>query len=746
MGKLRTITRRTFLISSLAIAGGVAFGTYAVKRDPNNPLTDDLKPDEATFNPWVKIGPEGITLIAPHTDLGQGARHMQALLLAEELDVDLDQFTTSPGVPSEAYWNHALANDAVPFMTSDHSFAADTTRTVATSLIKVLGLQVTGGSSSTPDSYVKLRAAGASARETLKQAAANKTGIPLSQLTTRSAAVHLPDGSSIPYTELAALAAKIQPVKVEKLRDPSKWKLIGKPSQRLDIIPKSTGTLEYGIDLKMDNMRYATVKTNPRLGGEMKSMDDTAAKAMRGVEKIIPITGGVAVIADNSWRAIKAANAIKFEWGEAPYPAEMDAHWKEVSDSFTPERLDKEWRHDGDVENGLRTGSTIEAEYRAPYVAHQPLEPLSATMLMTDERIDVWVSHQIPRIAVTQVAKITGYAEDKIHLHNQYGGGSFGHRLEFEHVKQVAEIAKAMPGVPIKLTYSREEDFTHDFARQITMSQSRGSVAGGKVETADLSIASVSASASQSSRMGMPLPGPDAQIPAGAWNMPYAIENLRVRAYRVPELAPTSSWRSVGASSAGFFAESFIDELIHAAGADPLAERLRLINNPVAKTVLETAGRISNWGTDMGPNQGRGIALVQSFGTYVAEVVEVTNTDRGIRIDKVYIVADVGKVIDPIAFENQVQGGVVWGLGHAMNCEITFADGMVQQSNYHQHEAMRMHQCPEIIVHALENAEDVRGIGEPPVPPAAPALANAIFAATGQRIREMPFNKHIDFV
>ncbi len=312
-------------------------------------------------------------------------------------------------------------------------------------------------------------------------------------------------------------------------------------------------------------------------------------------------------------------------------------------------------------------------------------------------------------------------------------------------MKQATEIAIKLKGTPVKLTYSREEDFTHDFPRQIGMGRASGTVINGKVETLDLSIATVSASLSQLSRLGQSLPGPDKQIVAGAWDLPYAIPNFRVRGYKVPELAPTSSWRSVGAVTGGFFADCAVDEFIHQAGADPLEERLRLCNDDVARKVLEAVGEMSNWGSDLGANRGRGIAFVHSFGVPVAEVVEVTNTEDGIKIDKVFVAADVGKVIDPINFDNQVKGGVVWGLGHAMNCEVTYSDGMAEQNNFDEFQGMRMSQCPVIKVRGLENAAKVHGIGEPPVPPAAPALANAIFAATGKRLREMPFNKEIDF-
>ena len=745
MASIGTIARRTFLVGSVAIAGGVAFGYYAVRKPHKNPLLDTLADGEAAFNPWVKISSGGITLITPHADLGQGAYSMQAALIAEELDVEFGGFEIDPGVPSAAYYNTALGAELAPFRSTDESFQADAMRTVFSSITKLMGAQGTGGSSSVPDSFEKLRIAGAVARETLKKAAAQESGVAVGELSTNNGAVVLPDGTRMPYTDLAAAASRIKPVTNVSLRDPSEWRLVGKEMQRLDIVPKSTGTATYGIDLNFDGMHYAAVKVNPRQGGAMNSYDASAAEAMRGVQKIVPVTNGIAVIADNTWRAFKAADAISFDWGPAPYPAEQEDHWKEVAASFTEERLDNEWRHDGDVDAGL-SGETIEAEYRAPYVAHQPLEPIGAVIKVTDDRVDIWVGHQLQRFAQQQIAAITGHDIEDIYLHNQYMGGSFGHRLEFENVKLAAEIGNQMRGEIIKLTFSREEDFAHDFPRQIAMARGKGAVSDGKVETYDLSVASVSSSDSQGGRANLARPGADGQLSAGAWNLPYAIPNFRMRAHKVPELAPTSSWRSVGASSNGFFADCLLDELIHAAGADPMEERIRLCDHDVSRKVLEAAAEMSNWGSDLGEGRGRGVAFVESFGVPVAEVIEVTNTDSGIRLDKVFIAADVGVIVDPVNFDNHMKGGVVWGLGHAINCEITYADGMAQQSNYHVHEGMRLYQCPEIVVRGLENAEQVRGIGEPPVPPAAPALANAIFAATGKRIREMPFNKHIDFV
>lgn len=746
MGRAAKIARRTFLIGSATIAGGVAFGAYMVSRDPENPLANDLAEGEATFNPWVIIDSEKVTLITPHGDKGQGVVSSQAALIAEELDIEFGQFETSFGEPSPAYWNTAMAEEGVPFKATDEGFTAETMRTAMGSVIKLLGLQGTGGSTSMPDSFVKLREAGATARETLKLAASQKAGFPIDQLKTSNGAVQLPNGSEFKYTELAGIAATLDPVKNVPLRDPKAWRLIGKRMERLDIVGKSTGTINYGIDIEVEGMVHASVCVNPRQGGVLNGFDPSAAKTMRGVKEVFEITGGVAVVADNTWRAFNACNAIKYNWGDAPYPAEQADHWKTLTESFSEDLLDSTWRNDGDSETVLASGEVFEAEYRSPYVAHAPLEPLNAIVLVNDNQVEVWTGHQMPRFLQQVVAGITGHEQDQVILHNQYMGGSFGHRLEFEHIKQTTEIAMKMRGTPVKLTYTREEDFAHDFPRHISMGRGRGKVKDGKVIAIDLSLAAPSVISSQMGRLDFTVPGPDSQLAAGAWNNPYKIDNYRMKAYRAPELAPTSSWRSVGAPAAGFFFDSLLDELIHEAGADPMEERIRLMNHDLSRKVLETVAEMSSWGSDLGPNRGRGVAFVESFGVPVAEVVEVTNTDAGIKIDKVYVACDVGTVIDPVNFENLVQGGVVFGLGHAINSEITYSDGKAEQSNYHQHEAMRMYQCPEIIVKGLENGHKIRGIGEPPVPPAAPALANAIFAATGQRLREMPFNKYIDFV
>jgi isoquinoline 1-oxidoreductase beta subunit len=746
MGRIKTIARRTFLIGSAAIAGGVAFGYYAYKKPIENPLLDGLAEGEAALTPYVLIDQNGITLITPRTDGGQGAYSVQAALIAEELDVRLDQINVDPGVPSAAYYNGKVAFEGFPLAATDTGFLADKGRIASDVAGKLIGLQLTGGSSTVSDAYEKLRMAGAVARATLLKAAEHKTGVAVAQLKTKDGAVVLPDGTELTYTSLAPIAAVTEPVTEVRLKPKSEWRYLGKNMQRVDIVAKSTGTQTYGIDMQMDGMVFATVRTNPRIGGEVKGYDDVAAKAMRGVQMIVPITGGIGVIADNTWRAFQAALAVDFEWGDAPYPPTTDAMWTVVESSFTNGLQDSQFKDDGDVEVALSGADILDAQYRIPNLAHAPLEPMTATILLTDTRLDIWTATQIPRFMQANAAKLTGLDTDDVHIHVLMSGGSFGRRLEDDYVQQAVEVAKAIKGTPVKMTWAREEDMTHDFPRPMQMSRARGSVKDGQVYAYDLGIASQSVTASQLNRIGQPALGPDMMIVAGAWDQPFSIPNYRVTGYRVPEMVPVSSWRSVGASGNGFLHDCFLDELIHAAGADPLEERIRLCWHEPSRKALEAVGKMSNWGSDLGANRGRGVAFTLSFGVPVAQVVEVTNTPDGIKIDKVYVAAEVGKVMDPINFENQVQGGVIWGLSHAVMGELTYDGGMPEQDNFDTYEVMRLYQAPEIIVQGLENSVQIRGMGEPSVPPAAPALANAIFAATGKRIRELPLNKHIDFV
>ncbi len=750
MGKLRTITRRTFLVGSVAVVGGVAFGAYLAKRAIPNPLLDELGDGEAALTPFIKITANGITLITPRADKGQGAYSLQAYLLAEELDIDPATATLSPGLPGPAYYNRVILGEGTPFPGYDESTLAETVRGFMSIPAKLMQIQITGGSSTTPDMFERMRMAGAVARETLKEAAAQKHGLSRSELNTDNGHVVLPNGDKLAYTSLAAEAAKLDPISAVELRDPDQWRYLGKPEmQRLDMLAKCTGTEVYGIDKKIDGMLHASVCANPGIGGELLNYDADAAKKLPGVEHIVPVKHGVGVIATNTWYAFKALKALNCEWGPGPYPENSDAIWEQLSEAVdNPDMLDHRQRDDGDVDASLNDNNVITASYRVPYLAHAPMEPMNAIVLVEDNSVTIWTGTQIPLFIRNRAADISGIDAENVLVHVQPMGGSFGHRLEMTHVEQAVELAMSVKGTPIKMTWSREEDMTHDYPRPAAITQARGVVNNGQVETFDLSVGQSSMSSSWFKRLaGMGVPGPDATITTGSWDQPFTIPNYRVSGYRAPDMVPVSSWRSVGASGNGFFHDCFLDELIHAAGADPLEERIRLCSHDTSRKVLEGVAELCNWnGSDIGENKGRGIAFCMSFGVPAAEVIDVSVIDSRIKIDRAFIVADVGTVLDPINIEAQLFGGLIFGLSHAINSELTYENYAPKQNNYHAYEGMRLYQTPDIQVKVLENGEKIRGIGEPGLPPAAPALGNAIFAATGKRIRELPFNKHIQFV
>lgn len=387
MAHIARIARRTFLIGAGGVAAGLAVGTYLYKRAPANPLQDALPDGAVSLNPYVRIDADGITLITPRADKGQGAYSVQAALIAEELDVAWGQFKVDPGPPSAAYFNGVVMAEGFPIAATSDSFMANTGRGAAGVMGKLLGVQLTGGSSTVADAFDKLRVAGAVARQMLLAAAAQQTGVAVAQLKTADGHVLMPDGKRIPYTALAAAAGKLTAPSDVALKPANEWRLLGKPMQRLDIVPKSTGTAVYGIDLRMPGMVYATVRTNPRRDGGIKRFDAKKAEAAKGVLKVVPITGGVGVIADNTWRAFQAAHLLEIEWGAAPYPATTGAMFQQAGESFTAERQDSRAKDEGDVDAALKATDpqlVLQAEYRVPYLAHAPLEPMNAVVMLKD--------------------------------------------------------------------------------------------------------------------------------------------------------------------------------------------------------------------------------------------------------------------------------------------------------------------------------------------------------------------------
>ena len=746
MGRASTIARRTFLLGSAAVLGGGAFGAYFATRPIPNPLLDGLAEGDAALTPFVKVTPAGIKLIVPRADVGQGIASTQAMLIAEELDIDPATATLDPGQPHQAYFNAVVAAESLPFPAWEHGFVASTVRDLMGHVARLTSSQFTGGSSSVAALHETLRLAGATARETLKAAAAARTGVPVADLRTEDGHVLLPDGTRIAYTALAAEAAAIAPVTDVILRPASDWRRLGKPYQRRDIAANSTGPHYYGIDVVSPGMLHATVRANPGRGGAMAGYNADAALAMQGVQSVVEVNEGLAVIAENTWFAFRAAEALEVEWLAPDYPASSTEMWQALSDARTDEFRNSRLRDDGDVETALNGATVIEAEYRAPFLAHAALEPLCATVLVEADSVTIWTATQIPAVVRDAAVETTGVDPARVKLHVLPAGGSFGRRLDHDYVVQAIQVAASMPGTPIKTTWSREEDMTHDFPRPLHMAVGRGTVADGRVLAYDLDSVSPSLISSWFGRIFIVPPGPDTTLVWGAFDQPYAIPNYRVTGYAAPPMMPVGSWRSPGACSNSFFHESFLSELIHAAGADPLEERLRLIADADSRRVLDAVGEMANWsGADIGPGRGRGIAFAHTHGVPVAEVIDVTITARGLRIDEVWIAADCGTVFDPVNAAAQLTGAAIYGLGHAMNCELTYEGHAVQQTNFHAFEGMRLHQTPRFHTQLLGLAERVRGLGEPATAPAAPALDDAIFAATGQRPREMPFSKSVDF-
>jgi isoquinoline 1-oxidoreductase subunit beta len=743
MTKLGTIARRSFLIGSAAIAGGVAFGWYAYRKPYANPLLGEA--EAVALTPYVMIDASGITIITPRAEMGQGVHTTLAALVAEEMDLPMDQIKVHHGPASHAYFNGAVIEEGVPFQPTDQSWLAETTRSATHIPAKFLGFQVTGGSSSTPDAFDKMRQAGATARAVLLKAAAAQLGVPETDLKTEGGAVVAPDGTRLTYVELAPAAAAIDLPDDVPLKAKSDWTLLGKSQPRTDMVAKVTGTAQYAGDIRLPGQLFATVRTNPNLGAAIISYDATAALAIPGVKHVVEVDSGVAVVATSTWAAFQAADAITFDWAPAPYPANTADQLAEVAASFGPDFQDSQSRDDGDTDTALKTGTAFTAEYSVPYLAHANMEPLTALALVTENKAELWAGTQIPTQARAEAEAITGLPAESIDVHTTLMGGGFGRRLEMDFLRQALQIATQLRGTPILLNWTRAEDMTHDVYRPMAMARVSATVQDGLVHALDLQVASAAVVTSQAARLGYSLPGPDTTIVQGAKDQPYTFSNYRVTGYRVPAGVPVGSWRSVGSSQNAFFHDSAVDELAILAGIDPVEFRLRQITHPPSRKVIEAAAEASNWGSPLPTGRARGIAFALSFGVPTAEVIEVEQTDAGIKLTNIWAAVDVGIALDPSIIEAQVQSAIIFGLSAAIRGEITFADGLAEQTNFADYEPLRLYQCPPISVAILENGDRIRGIGEPGTPPAAPALANAIFALTGQRIRSLPLGREIAF-
>ena len=759
MSRLGTITRRSFMGLGVAATGGLAVGYYFYTKPFPNPLTAMAAEGDAVFNPYVKIAADNtITIIAPRAEMGQGVHTTLAALVAEELDVSLDQVNVEHGLPGKAYYNEAMMVEGGPFPFFDETFMAEATRGSMKVVSKFLALQMTGGSSATIDAFVKMREAGCAARLVLVAAAAEHWGVDAGTLRTSGGVItnHV-NNETLTYGEISEAAAQLEPPSKLPLRPRSEWKTLGKSQPRVEGLDKVTGGRIFGIDVQLPDMLYGTVKISPRFGVGAVSVDKNAALKVAGVLDIIDIettTGsGFGIIAENTWAAFQGADALEVEWATPDYPANTDG-MKSMLDIAMATNSDFTLGKVGNVEkefNNTDSENFFGAVYDAPYLAHTTMEPMNATAHFKDGKLEMWIGTQGPGLAQSTCAALLGIKTEDVTVNTTRMGGGFGRRGEVDVPLYAAAMAAKTGGRPIKVTWSREEDMRHDTYRPIATAQFRASLTDdGDITGLDVDIASPSILTSLLGRTfpSIPAGGTEKIVLEGAFDQPSTIPNRRYQAHIADLPVPIGFWRSVGNSFNGFFQESFIDEVAHVSGKDPLEFRLSMMNDEEhrpAREVLKKVAKMANWGGSLPAGKGQGIAHALSFGTWVAQVVQVDVTDDVVKIEKVWCAADLGLVLDPDNVKAQMMSGIVYGLSQALGQEITFSDHEVEQYNFYDFDAMRMHQCPEIVVELLENSHRMGGAGEPGTPPSTPALANAIYASTGKRIRSMPLSHAIDF-
>jgi isoquinoline 1-oxidoreductase subunit beta len=724
--------RRRFL--ALAGATGLVLGGHGALLDG-----EAAESGAAMFNPWLVIDRDGtVTLFCGRSEMGQGAFTGLGQLLAEELDCDWQKLNVETGPADSTFVN---IYGGVELLTEGHGEPDQMSATknwILTRIAKNVSMQFTGGSSSARDGFVRLRMVGATARAMLIEAAAHEWGVTAGECVSEAGIVtHPRTGRRRSYGDLAAAAAKLDPPGDVPLKPRADWKLIGQPVPRLDVPAKTDGSAIFGIDVRRPNMLFATVAQCPVFGGKLRRFDGTAALALPGVKAVREVPGGVAVVADTTWHAHKGLQAVVIEWDEGPNAgldsAALDKHYLAALDG----KLDRA-AATGDVETALKTAKqTVTADYHLPFLAHAAMEPINCTAEVTETGVDVWVPTQAQTGAEKAASEAAGVSTSKVRIHTTLLGGGFGRRAEADFVAQAVTLAKAMKQ-PVQVLWSREEDMQHDFYRPMAVSRLTAGL-----DDAGMPVAWRHRVATNSifARLFPPLlwMKGDPAIAEGSAEMLYAIANQRMESSTQESLVPVGAWRSVGHSLNGFFKECFLDEVAAAGGIDPVELRRRLLKDqPRALAVLERVAKEGDWGKKLPPGQGRGVALHASFGSIVAEIAEVAVEDGRLSVKRVVAAVDCGTVINPQIVEAQIQGGIVYGLTAALYGKITVEKGRVVQANFPDYDMVRLAQMPKIEVHVIESAAYPGGVGEPGTPPIAPAVANAIFAATGKRVRSLP--------
>lgn len=719
------INRRAFLVTGAAAGAGLII---AVRLPESLLLAQEnkKKPAPNPFIAYIHVKPTGqISLIVAKSEMGQGIRTGLAMCLAEEADVDWNTITVEQAETRPDLYAH-------------------------------LG---TGGSGSTIENFMPLREAGATVRWLMITAAANQWKVPRAQCrASQGAVVHRVSSRRATYGELVDAASKlpIPPAKSISLKDPAQFKLIGHPVPRVDIPSKSNGSAQFGIDVRVPDMLFAVVARCPTFGGKPASFDAAKAKATPGVRDVFEIprmgadmfaAGGIVVVADTTWHAMQGRNALQINWDRGAAVSESTEELRDALRSAA-HKPGKRFRNDGDVDAALTKASkTIEAVYEFPFLAHATMEPMNITMHAHEGECEVWAPSQSPDWVQRTAAHVLGIPPEKVIVHTTLMGGGFGRRYMADFPAEGAQIAKIV-GKPVQLVWTREDDMTHDFYRPMACHHMRGALdASGHPTGWAHSMATTSIRG-----FWDPNADPGEQEIGGAREMPYTIPNVRLDYSPVASAVPRAWWRSVENSFNGFAVECFIDELAAAAGKDPVLFRKSLLRpanwkprsdddpDPARlRGVLELVAEKSGWGKPLPKGRGRGIASYSSFGSYFAEVAEVTVSDKSFKVDRVVAAVDCGVTVNPESVRSQTEGAIVFALSAALKNEITIRNGAVEQTNFDGYDPIRINEAPLIEVHLVKSDEDCGGMGEPGVPPLAPAVANAVFAASGRRLRKLPF-------